>query len=170
MLLILGMLLGYFRESLGIIGQSTAIISFLDPRMILLIFIPVLIFESGTFSSNISLQLRLACFQKIHAQHLHLGRSRRSLGCHLDRCCVQVCFALSWWGTRLVPGNDVRMHSVGNRPRGSHNITEGFRSQRQVQHSDRRRIVDQQWYFNGVLHSVFGLDQEQVRVIFRRFA
>ncbi len=49
MLLILGMLLGYFRESLGVLGESTAIIEQLNPHMILLIFIPVLIFESGNF-------------------------------------------------------------------------------------------------------------------------
>jgi hypothetical protein len=47
MLLVLGIFLGYFRESLGVIGQSTAIIETLNPHMILFIFIPVLIFESG---------------------------------------------------------------------------------------------------------------------------
>ena len=44
MLLLLGIFLGYARESLGTIGQSTSIIEKLNPHMILLIFIPVLIF------------------------------------------------------------------------------------------------------------------------------
>ena len=48
MLLVFGIFLGYFRDSLGIIGDSTAIVEKLNPHMILLIFIPTLIFESGT--------------------------------------------------------------------------------------------------------------------------
>lgn len=52
MLLVLGIVLGYFRESLGIVGESTSIIERLNPHMILFIFIPVLIFESGTLSIN----------------------------------------------------------------------------------------------------------------------
>ena len=47
MLLVLGILLGYFKSSLGMIGESTGIIEKLNPHMILLIFIPVLIFESA---------------------------------------------------------------------------------------------------------------------------
>ena len=48
MLLVLGVFLGYCRHSLGVLGDSTSIIEKLNPHMILLIFIPVLIFESGT--------------------------------------------------------------------------------------------------------------------------
>lgn len=50
MLLVFGIFLGYFRDSLGIIGDSTAIVEKLNPHMILLIFIPTLIFESGKLS------------------------------------------------------------------------------------------------------------------------
>lgn len=49
MLLVLGVFLGYFRHHLGVVGESTSIIEKLSPHMILLIFIPVLIFESGNF-------------------------------------------------------------------------------------------------------------------------
>jgi hypothetical protein len=48
MLLLCGILMGYFRESLGTIGQSTSIIKQLNPHMILLVFIPTLIFYSGS--------------------------------------------------------------------------------------------------------------------------
>jgi hypothetical protein len=61
MLLVLGIFLGYFRHHLGVVGESTSIIEKLNPHMILLIFIPVLIFESGTYFMLFSLQLRLAC-------------------------------------------------------------------------------------------------------------
>lgn len=61
MLLVLGIFLGYFRHHLGVVGESTSIIEKLSPHMILLIFIPVLIFESGTILINFSIQLRLAC-------------------------------------------------------------------------------------------------------------
>jgi Kef-type K+ transport system membrane component KefB len=44
MLLVLGIVLGYGRESFGIIGHSTEIIEKINPHLILLIFIPVLIF------------------------------------------------------------------------------------------------------------------------------
>ncbi len=47
MLLVLGMVLGYIRDHLGVIGESTSIIEQLNPHMILMIFIPVLIFESA---------------------------------------------------------------------------------------------------------------------------
>lgn len=47
MLLLLGIFLGYFRHSLGIFGDSTILVEKLHPHMILLIFIPTLIFESG---------------------------------------------------------------------------------------------------------------------------
>lgn len=42
-----GMVMGYFREYLGVIGNSTTILSGINPHMLLFIFIPVLIFESG---------------------------------------------------------------------------------------------------------------------------
>ena len=48
MLLVIGIFFGYCRESLGTFGQSVAIISTMSPHMILLCFIPVLLFESGT--------------------------------------------------------------------------------------------------------------------------
>jgi hypothetical protein len=44
MLLVLGILLGYFRNDLGPVGSSVTIISGMSPHMILLVFIPVLIF------------------------------------------------------------------------------------------------------------------------------
>jgi NhaP-type Na+/H+ or K+/H+ antiporter len=47
MVVIAGMLLGYYRDSLGVIGDSTTILSGINPHMLLFIFIPVLIFESG---------------------------------------------------------------------------------------------------------------------------
>lgn len=47
MLLMLGVFMGYCRNSLGVVGDSTDIIEKLNPHMILLIFIPVLIFESA---------------------------------------------------------------------------------------------------------------------------
>ena len=52
MLLVLGILLGYFRHGLGLMGDSVNIIQNMSPHMILLVFIPVLLFESGmlTFS------------------------------------------------------------------------------------------------------------------------
>jgi len=47
MLLILGIIFGYFQNSFGVIGDSVAIIQTMSPHMILLVFIPILIFESG---------------------------------------------------------------------------------------------------------------------------
>lgn len=47
MLLIAGILMGHYRESLGVVGKSTSILSHINPHMLLFIFIPVLIFESG---------------------------------------------------------------------------------------------------------------------------
>jgi len=43
--------LGYFANSLGVIGDSIITISEMDPRGILLIFLPPLIFE-GAFNSD----------------------------------------------------------------------------------------------------------------------
>ena len=43
--------LGYFAKDLGIVGQSIQTISHIDPRGILLIFLPPLIFE-GAFNSD----------------------------------------------------------------------------------------------------------------------
>lgn len=47
MLLVVGLGLGYFRHILGNVGEGADILSNLNPHMILFIFIPVLIFESG---------------------------------------------------------------------------------------------------------------------------
>ena len=48
MLLVAGIFFGYYRNSLGVFGQSVIIISTMSPHMILMVFIPVLLFESGT--------------------------------------------------------------------------------------------------------------------------
>lgn len=48
LLILAGLLLGYLRNYLGTVGESTSIVEQLNPHMILFIFIPVLIFESGT--------------------------------------------------------------------------------------------------------------------------
>jgi NhaP-type Na+/H+ or K+/H+ antiporter len=47
LLLIVGLLLGNLQDYLGVLGAGTNIIAQLNPHMILLIFIPILIFESG---------------------------------------------------------------------------------------------------------------------------
>ena len=47
MLLVLGIFFGYAREELGTFGESVGLISDMNPHMILLVFIPVLLFESG---------------------------------------------------------------------------------------------------------------------------
>ncbi|EGR28403.1 sodium hydrogen exchanger family protein, putative [Ichthyophthirius multifiliis] len=47
MLFMIGILAGIYRSSLGLIGQSVETISSIDPHSILIIFLPVLIFESG---------------------------------------------------------------------------------------------------------------------------
>jgi NhaP-type Na+/H+ or K+/H+ antiporter len=52
MLLVLGMFFGYARHSLGTFGQSVDIIATMSPHMILMVFIPVLLFESGTHPST----------------------------------------------------------------------------------------------------------------------
>lgn len=44
MLLVLGIIVGYFREGLGVIGESADIVKSMSPHMILLVFIPILIF------------------------------------------------------------------------------------------------------------------------------
>ena len=47
MVVTVGIIMGKFDEHLGVIGDSTIILSHINPHMILFIFIPVLIFESG---------------------------------------------------------------------------------------------------------------------------
>ncbi len=47
MLLVIGLSLGYFRHILGAVGDGVDIMSKLNPHMILFVFIPILIFESG---------------------------------------------------------------------------------------------------------------------------
>ena len=44
MILLIGIILGEFEEALGIWGESADLIEDISPHMILLIFIPVLIF------------------------------------------------------------------------------------------------------------------------------
>ena len=45
--MIAGLILGKFHSSLGIIGTSIQILTHINPNMLLFIFVPVLIFESG---------------------------------------------------------------------------------------------------------------------------
>ena len=47
LVVITGIFLGNFREYLWIVGDSTDIIRHINPHLLLFIFIPVLIFESG---------------------------------------------------------------------------------------------------------------------------
>lgn len=48
LILLIGLILGYFREILGEnIGGGSEIMSHIDPHLILFIFIPVLLFEEG---------------------------------------------------------------------------------------------------------------------------
>lgn len=47
MLIVLGILIGCYRDSLGFVGKSAELMSHINPHMILFVFIPVLIFESG---------------------------------------------------------------------------------------------------------------------------
>ena len=44
MLLVLGIIVGYFREGLGVVGASADVVKSMSPHMILLVFIPILIF------------------------------------------------------------------------------------------------------------------------------
>lgn len=44
MLLVLGIVIGYFREGLGVVGESVEVLKGMSPHMILLVFIPILIF------------------------------------------------------------------------------------------------------------------------------
>jgi NhaP-type Na+/H+ or K+/H+ antiporter len=47
MVVVFGIILGHWDKTLGVIGKSTVILSHINPHMILFVFIPVLIFESG---------------------------------------------------------------------------------------------------------------------------
>lgn len=47
LLLTVGMVLGHFREYLSAVGAGADIMSKMNPHMILFVFIPILIFESG---------------------------------------------------------------------------------------------------------------------------
>ncbi len=47
MVVIVGILIGYFREYLSAVGESTIILSHINPNMLLFVFIPILIFENG---------------------------------------------------------------------------------------------------------------------------
>ena len=66
LLIVTGLLLGYLRHYLGDIGLSTSIVERLNPHMILFIFIPVLIFESGKIVAEHRLQLRLVRLPKVY--------------------------------------------------------------------------------------------------------
>ena len=44
MLLVLGMVMGYFSHSMGFVGESADLLAGMNPHMILLVFIPILIF------------------------------------------------------------------------------------------------------------------------------
>lgn len=51
MLFVIGMFVGKFSESMGILGSAVSKISTINPHGILMIFLPILIFESG-FNSD----------------------------------------------------------------------------------------------------------------------
>lgn len=51
MLFVIGMFVGKFSESMGILGTTVSKISTINPHGILMIFLPILIFESG-FNSD----------------------------------------------------------------------------------------------------------------------
>lgn len=47
MLFFAGILAGYYWESLGVIGKSCKLVSDINPNGVLIIFLPVLIYEAG---------------------------------------------------------------------------------------------------------------------------
>ena len=51
MLIIAGLIMAIFKNNLGIIGNSAYIVSFINPHILLYVFIPVLIFE-GAFNCD----------------------------------------------------------------------------------------------------------------------
>jgi len=51
MLFIIGIFVGKFASELGLIGESVSTIQNIDPHGILMIFLPILVFESG-FNSD----------------------------------------------------------------------------------------------------------------------
>lgn len=46
-LVIVGLIMGHWRDSLGLIGDSTEVVRFINPHLLLFIFIPTLIFEDA---------------------------------------------------------------------------------------------------------------------------
>lgn len=51
MLFLIGMFVGIFEKNLGLIGEAVNKVSMINPHGILMIFLPILIFESG-FNSD----------------------------------------------------------------------------------------------------------------------
>lgn len=51
MIIIVGIILGYWKSSLGVIGEAADVVGNINPHILLFVFIPVLIFESG-FNSD----------------------------------------------------------------------------------------------------------------------
>jgi NhaP-type Na+/H+ or K+/H+ antiporter len=51
LLFVIGLLLGYYKDALGILGDAAEQVSNINPHGILMIFLPPLIFESG-FNSD----------------------------------------------------------------------------------------------------------------------
>ena len=47
MLIIVGIILGHWKDYFGVIGESTKIVEMINPHLLLFVFIPVLIFESA---------------------------------------------------------------------------------------------------------------------------
>jgi hypothetical protein len=51
MILFAGLIFGFLQKKMGFLGESTTIISYMHPHLILYVFIPVLLFESA-FNSD----------------------------------------------------------------------------------------------------------------------
>lgn len=51
MVVLTGIILGYWKSKLGIVGEATDVVGNINPHILLFVFIPVLIFESG-FNSD----------------------------------------------------------------------------------------------------------------------
>ena len=47
MLFFLGMIAGYYADSLGVIGKSCKLVSEINPNGVLIVFLPILIYEAG---------------------------------------------------------------------------------------------------------------------------
>jgi NhaP-type Na+/H+ or K+/H+ antiporter len=51
MILFAGLIFGFFQKRMGFLGESTTVMANMHPHLILYVFIPVLLFESG-FNSD----------------------------------------------------------------------------------------------------------------------